>query len=373
MMRAMTKLSLIDRLIARLDEMTVRLAELDAALLQSETFSDPAKMRDVSIKRAAIAPVCAKYARYKNLREEVAECEAMVAGEEGGLTDADEVELRALAREELPRLIAESDGLLEEIKAELVTSEDRSVGSVMVEIRAGVGGDEASIWAGDLCEMYQRMAGLRKWKVEEISMSAGDAGGVRAAILNVRGEGVWSELGYEGGTHQVKRVPATESQGRIHTSTATVAVLPEPKEVEVDLDTSDVEEHITTSQGPGGQNVNKVATAVHLIHRPTGVEVRIQVTKSQAQNRERAWKVLRARLYERQRAELEKERAEARGAMIGSGGRAEKIRTYRWKESMVVDHRVGQSFNLQDILNGKLDALVEALIHEDVAQRLASL
>jgi peptide chain release factor 1 len=221
--------------------------------------------------------------------------------------------------------------------------------------------------------MYQRFAADQGWTVAGIEFSPSEAGGFKQAIFSVEGDGAWAQLGYEGGTHQVKRVPATEAQGRIHTSTATVAVLPEPEEVEVELDPSDVREMITTAQGPGGQNVNKVATAVHLIHEPTGVDVRIQETKSQAQNREKAWQLLRARLYERQRAEREAVRAEHRKGMIGSGSRAEKIRTYRYKENLVVDHRIGASFNLSEIIAGRMQPLVDALIEHDTAQRLAAL
>lgn len=193
--------------------------------------------------------------------------------------------------------------------------------------------------------------------------------------MSISGEGVWSQLGYEGGTHQVKRVPATEAQGRVHTSTATVAVLPEPEEVEVRISAEEVKEIITTAQGPGGQNVNKLATAVHLIHLPTGIEVRMQETRSQTQNRQKAWQLLRARLYERQKAEAEAQRAAKRSSMIGSGDRAEKIRTYRWKENIVVDHRLeGEgSFNLQEIMAGRMQPMIDRLVEHDIAQRLAAL
>ena len=263
--------------------------------------------------------------------------------------------------------------LAEALKTELVTSDDKAVGAMILEIRAGVGGDEAALFAGDLLEMYERYAGIRRWRFETLESQPGEMGGIKTVVIELEGRGAWSELGYEGGTHQVKRVPATEAQGRIHTSTATVAVLAQPEEVEVNLEKSDVKESITTAQGPGGQNVNKVATAVHLIHEPTGIEVRMQETKSQAQNREKAWRLLRARLYERQRRETEARRAEERASMIGSGNRAEKIRTYRYKDNLAVDHRLGGSFNLGELMQGNLTPLIESLIELDVAKRLAAL
>jgi peptide chain release factor 1 len=261
------------------------------------------------------------------------------------------------------------------VQRQLVTADDRAVGSIILEVRAGVGGDEAAIWAGDLVSMYQRFAAGKGWTVQQVDHQPGEQGGCKSAIFRVGGEGVFSELGYEGGTHQVKRVPATEAQGRIHTSTATVAVLPEPEDIEIELDPNDVKEMITTAQGPGGQNVNKVATAVHLIHQPTGIDVRIQDTKSQNQNRQVAWRVLKARLYERQKAEADAERADARKSMIGSGMRAEKIRTYRYKENLVVDHRLGSanSFNLTETMQGRLQPMIDALAEQDTAQRLAAL
>jgi len=360
--------SVSDKLLAKLDELDEQYDQLTAQLADPAVAADHRQVRALSIKRAAIEPVVSQYRAYRRAQAQIEEMEALLA--EG------DAELAELARAELPELWAKAVSLIDAVQKRLVTCDDQSVGGVILEVRAGVGGDEAAIWAGDLVDMYRRFAADKGWSVDEIDLAPAEQGGFKQAILSVKGPGVWALLGYEGGTHQVKRVPVTEAQGRIHTSTATLAVLPEPEAVEIDLDPRQVKEMITTSQGPGGQNVNKVATAVHLIHQPTGIDVRIQDTKSQAQNREKAWQLLRARLYERQRAEQDAQRAEHRNSMIGSGDRAEKIRTYRYRENIVVDHRLGSaagSFNLTEVLAGKMQPLIDALIEQDTARRLAAL
>ncbi len=356
-----------DSLVAQLQRMALERADIARQLEDPAVLADHRKVRDLSIKKASLDPVADDYERYQRLRKEEAELREVLASK----SDAD---LVALAREELPRVEKESEELLARALSNLVNTADRGVGSIMLEIRAGAGGDEAALWARDILEMYQRFASRRGWRFEPIEMTTEtSAGGIRSAIINVSGENVWSELSQEAGTHCVKRVPATEAQGRIHTSTATVAVMPEPKEVELHLDPADVAEYVTTAQGPGGQNVNKVSTAVHLIHKPTGIEVRMQETKSQSQNREKAWRLLRARLYE---LELAKQRAAdsaQRLAQIGSGDRSERIRTYRYKESQAVDHRLNESFGLPEVLAGNLDEVVRGLIARETARRLASL
>ena len=355
-----------DNLIRKLDELDQQHRALEAQLIDPAVLTDHRLVRSLSIKKAAIEPLVRDYRAYRFAQEQGEELRRVIDEN----ADPDLVEL---AHAEVIELQERAASLLASIQKRLVTAEDQAVGSIILEVRAGVGGDEAGIWAGDLVNMYKRYAASRGWSVEDLQFSPAEHGGFKQAVMSIGGEGVWSQLGYEGGTHQVKRVPATEAQGRVHTSTATVAVLPEPEQIEVKINPEDVKENITTSQGPGGQNVNKVATAVHLIHVPTGIEVRMQETKSQIQNRERAWKLLRARLFERQKAEADAQRGEARRSMIGSGDRAEKIRTYRWKENIVVDHRVNESFNLGEVMAGRMQPIIDKLAEHDVAQRLAAL
>lgn len=358
-----------DTIAHKLDELSDQHAEIGRQLEDPGVLADHVRVRDLSIRRAALEPVVQGYRRYLALLAEIGELRAAIAP--GG--DAD---LAELAREELPILEARADAEIARVKAALVQSEDRRVGSIIMEVRAGTGGDEAGLWARDLLAMYEKYAGAKGWQWETLDRTIDESvGGVRHAVVSIRGDGVWAELAFEAGVHSVKRVPATETQGRIHTSTATVAVLPEPEEVEVNIDwAKDVVEHVTTAQGPGGQNVNKVATAVHMVHTPTGVEVRMQETKSQAQNREKARRLLVARVFEIERARAEAARSAERRGQIGTGGRSEKVRVYRYQDGIVADERLGQKFQKSSVLDrGELGPIIEALLEQETAHRLAAL
>lgn len=357
-----------DSVRSKLDEIDAQYTELSAHLEDPAVAGDHRKASSLAIRRAAIDPLVTEYRGLLNLLSEAAEMRDAIAG--------DDTELAEMAKEELPEIEDAVRGSAERIKSQLVMSDDRSIGSVILEVRAGTGGDEAGLWARDLLSVYTNYASKRGWKVDEMDLDADPTvGGVRRAIVNIAGEGVWQELAFEAGVHSVKRVPATETQGRIHTSTCTVAVLPEPEAVEINIDwANDVDEHVTTAQGPGGQNVNKVATAVHLLHKPTGVEVRMQETKSQAQNRDKARRLLSARIYEIERQKADAERAGQRQAQIGTGQRSEKIRVYRYQDNIVADQRLDQKFAKTKIIDeADLAPMFEALIEQETARRLAAL
>ena len=271
-------------------------------------------------------------------------------------------------------MTAKRDGLLEDLQNTLVMADELHVDSVIMEIRAGTGGEEAALFARDLHDMYMRYATKRRWKVEQLDFSPSDMGGFREVIFGIKGEGVWSELGYEGGGHRVQRVPETEAQGRIHTSAATVAVLPEPEEVDMEINPADVVEHVSRAGGPGGQNVNKVSSAIRLEHDPTGITVSMREEASQHKNRAKAWRILRSRIYELYETKRRAERDSQRKTMIGSGDRSEKIRTYNFPQNRVTDHRIGLSlYHLDRIINGDMGELIAALREHDRQQRLKNL
>jgi peptide chain release factor 1 len=309
-----------------------------------------------------------KYREYKKAGVGVDDARQMLADE---TADSD---FKALAEEEIEQLTARQDQLLEEMQNTLVMADDMHIDAVIMEIRAGTGGEEAALFAKDLHGMYMRYADTRRWKVEQLDFSPSDMGGFREVIFSIKGEGVWAELGYEGGGHRVQRVPETESQGRIHTSAATVAVLPEPEEVDIEINPDDVIEHVCRSSGPGGQNVNKVSSAIKLEHIPTGITVSMQDEKSQHKNRAKAWRLLRSRLYERYENERRAERDSQRKSMIGSGDRSQKIRTYNFPQNRVTDHRINLSlYSLEKILSGDMGELIAALQDHERQQRLLNL
>jgi peptide chain release factor 1 len=277
-------------------------------------------------------------------------------------------DMAEMARE----LEGQVETLEEQIKSALVPVDPTDEKDVIVEIRSGVGGDEASIWAGDLLRMYQRYAERLGFRMEEMESSRSETGGYDKITVAVKGRGAYSKLKYEGGVHRVQRVPKTESQGRVHTSTATVAVLPEAKEVDIEIDPNDVRVDVYRSTGPGGQSVNTTDSAVRLTHEPTGVQVSMQDEKSQLQNKEKAWRVLRARLLQAEQEKASAELAGARKSQVGTGGRSEKIRTYNYKDNRVTDHRIGLTVKrLDSVLEGDLTEFVDALTTAEQAQRLA--
>lgn len=355
-------------LLTKLDQIDTRYSEIEKQLAEPLFVNDSTKLVALSKEQGKLKAVVAKYREYKKAVADIEQAEQILSDD-----SADE-EFKNLAKEEIQQLDVKKDGLLEEITNSMVMAEDMDIDSVIVEIRAGTGGEEAALFARDLYGMYIKYAESRRWKVEQLDFSVTEKGGFREVIFSVKGPGVWSELGYEGGGHRVQRVPETESQGRIHTSAATVAVLPEPEELDIEIKPDDVIEHVSRSSGPGGQNVNKVSSAIKLEHIPTGITVHMQDEKSQHKNRAKAWRLLRSRIYEHFQSQKRAERDSKRKTMIGSGDRSQKIRTYNFPQNRVTDHRINLSlYNLDRIMAGDLSELVAALKDYDRQQRLKNL
>jgi len=355
-------------LIDKLDELEERFCRLGEQIALPETARDSNKLIELSKEQGKLRPVITKYREYKKVAADIKEAERI-------LSDADiDEELKSLAEEEKQRLGEQGEALLNELQNTLVMAEDMSIGSVIMEIRAGTGGEEAALFARDLYNMYIKYAEGRRWKVEQLDFSVTDRGGFREVIFGIKGPGVWSELGYESGGHRVQRVPETEAQGRIHTSAATVAVLPEPEELDIEINPNDVVEHVSRAGGPGGQNVNKVSSAIRLEHIPTGITVNMREEKSQHKNRAKAWRILRSRVYEFYESKKTAEREKKRKIMIGSGDRSEKIRTYNFPQNRVTDHRINLSlYNLDKIMAGALSEVIAALQNYDRQERLKNL
>jgi len=290
-------------------------------------------------------------------------------------SEGDDAEMAMLAEEELPALKAREPGLEFDLQIMLLPKDKADDSSVIIEVRAGTGGDEAALFAGDLFRMYQRYASLQGWKVDVLSVSESEIGGYKEIQASINGDGVFARMKFEAGVHRVQRVPDTETQGRVHTSAATVAVLPEPEEVDIEVSESDLRVDVFRASGPGGQSVNTTDSAVRITHLPTGVVVIQQDEKSQHKNRAKAMKVLRARLYEAERARVDAERAAERKGMVGSGDRSERIRTYNYPQSRVTDHRISLTlYKLDEIVAGDaLGEIVDALVTRDRADRLADL
>jgi peptide chain release factor 1 len=350
----------VDQALAeRLAEIEAVFDDVETSLADPDVLSDPAQLARLGKKHSDLRDTVADIRRWRAAQTDLEEARDM----------AEDPDMAQMARDLEEEIVA----LEERIKRSLVPKDPNDSKDVIVEIRAGVGGDEASIWAGDLLRMYQKYAERLSFHMDQMEASESETGGYDKITVSVKGDGAYSKLKYEGGVHRVQRVPKTESQGRVHTSTATVAVLPEAEEVDIEIDPNDVRVDVYRSTGPGGQSVNTTDSAVRLTHEPTGIVVSMQDEKSQLQNKEKAWRVLRSRLLQLEQERAAAELAGARKSQVGTGGRSEKIRTYNYKDNRVTDHRIGLTIKrLDSVLEGGLDDFVAALAAAEQAEKLAA-
>ncbi|MDQ0269275.1 peptide chain release factor 1 [Cytobacillus purgationiresistens] len=350
----------------RLQSVEDRYERLNELLSDPEIVNDPKKLRDYSKEQSDIQETVDTYRKYKDVYEQFKDAKAM-------LEDKLDADMREMVKEELGELETQVEELEGKLKILLVPKDPNDDKNVIMEIRGAAGGDEAALFAGDLYRMYSRFAEMQGWKTDVIEMSSTGVGGYKEIIFIINGKGAFSKLKYENGAHRVQRVPETESGGRIHTSTATVAVLPEAEEVEIELHDKDIRVDTFASSGPGGQSVNTTMSAVRLTHIPTGTVVSCQDEKSQIKNKDKAMKVLRARVYDKFQREAQAEYDQQRKSAVGTGDRSERIRTYNFPQNRVTDHRIGLTIQkLDQILQGKIDEVIDSLILEEQSAKLES-
>ena len=345
----------------KLRSLDLHYADVEARLGAPETYDDPALVAKLNKEQRELEPVVTAYRAYQRRRQDLADAEALMG----------DPDMKELAQEEFHQAKEDIARLEEEIKVLLLPRDPNDDKNVIVEIRAGVGGEEAALFAHSLFRMYSMYADARRWKVEVDSVNETELGGIKEICFTIEGDGAYSRLKFESGVHRVQRVPETESGGRIHTSTATVAVLPEVDEVDFELNPADIEMQVFRSSGAGGQHINKTSSAVRLIHKPTGTVVECQQERSQFQNRDKAMQLLRARLYEAKVREQEEAVTAERRSQVGTGMRNERIRTYNFPQGRLTDHRIGLTlYKLESVMDGNLDEIIDALVTADQAERL---
>ena len=349
----------------KLEAILKRFEELTTLVSDPEVVKRREEWQNLVKERASLEEVAEKYTEYMKNEQEAAECKEMMSGND---------EMAELAKAEYDELKEKREKLIDELKILLIPKDPMDDKNVIIEIRGGAGGEEASLFAGDLRRMYHRFAERLRWKVEETNLNETELGGVKEAVFMLNGKGAYSKMKYESGVHRVQRVPETESQGRVHTSTCTVAVLPEAEEVVIDYNEKDFKIDTYRSGGAGGQHVNKTESAVRITHLPTGIVVECQDERSQIKNREKAWKVMNSRLYDHFRSEKDKEYAENRKTQVGTGDRSERIRTYNFPQGRVTDHRIGLTlYNLNEFMDGDMFEMVEALQLYDRNMKLGNI
>ena len=357
----------MDKLFDRLQMLADRYEELGELLSDPDVIADSKRFMELSKEMADLRETVEKYEKYKQIVQQIKDDEEMLSS---GLDD----EMSAMVKEELSDSKNEKQELEQEIKILLLPKDPNDGKDLIMEIRGAAGGDEASLFAADLFSMYSKYAELQGWSIEVIDKNTTEVGGFKEIALTINGRNVWSKLKYESGAHRVQRVPVTESAGRVHTSTATVVVMPEEEDVEIDLDPKDSRVDVYRSSGAGGQHINKTSSAVRMTHLPTGIVVAMQDQRSQQQNREKAMKILKARVYDYYKSQEQSEYDENRKSAVGTGDRSERIRTYNYPQNRVTDHRIGLSLNKLDrIMNGELDDVIDALVLYDQTKALEEL